>query len=493
MVMVFVSHSTEDRTFIEREIFGVLHSAGIETWYSRDDIRVTDKWERAILEGLKKCDFFLLVMSPRSAISQWVRTEVHFAMNRLRDRIVPVLIEDCDAVDFHLGLPEIQYVDYRVRDVGAEERLLKAFDVCEPHSAEPAYRARATQVASEACLKPPHAHFHCGPWVPPGFFIGRENHLAEAKHLITTGQSFLIVGHPRAGKTSFCRKLKEDIAQMPDLLAGYLNLQQFSRLSLTTFLEHTILGIIGEMARKLFQIRYSDLWRRHPERARPELADDDRFQSFVDIFRMVRERTHEAERDCDEDPDSESHERKGESLNRHDFEQFCRDLMDIAEEAGRRAFVMFYDEANRMFYDEADREIKKIPVKLLESIAEALMDSGLVGGYVASPAMVGEFRRLAIFGKELQLGPFETFGDMQRLLARYYFDDVSRVGQLPVADDAMDGIWRLSRGEPFLIQLLADRSFRLALSEGTRGVTRQHVDDAHMALRIERPSAFTRE
>jgi hypothetical protein len=111
-------------------------------------------------------------------------------------------------------------------------------------------------------------------------------------------------------------------------------------------------------------------------------------------------------------------EEKRESIETQDFEQFCRDLMDIAGGAGRRSFVMFYDEANRVFCDEASPVRKKISAALLESIAEALTDSGLVGGYVASPAMVGEFRRLAIFGKELQLGPFDKFRDMQRLLAR---------------------------------------------------------------------------
>src|SRR5262245_5287055 len=111
MVKVFVSHSSEDRALIEQEMLSVLHSAGIETWYARDDIRVSEQWERAVLDALKSCEYFLLVMSPRSAGSRWVRTELHFAMNRLRDRIVPVLIEDCDPLEFHLALPEIQHVD----------------------------------------------------------------------------------------------------------------------------------------------------------------------------------------------------------------------------------------------------------------------------------------------------------------------------------------------------------------------------------------------
>lgn len=413
-------------------------------------------------------------------------------MNRLRDRIVPVLIEDCDPIEFHLGIPEIQYVDFRRRNAAAEEKLLQAFDVPEPEGVA-SFSASGASSGEESTLHPPLSHFHCGPWVPPNFFVGRENDLVSARNLINAGQSFLIVGHPRAGKTSFCRKLKDDIAQKPhsDLLAGYLNLQQFSELSLTTFLEHTILSIIGEMARKVFQIRYSDLRSRDPAKARPELADDASFQGFVNIFRLVRERMYDSVRDAREDSDPRHNRGNRTPLDMHDFEQFCRDLLEIAEGAGRKTFVMFYDEANRLFYDEVDEGRKRISAELLESIAEALTDSGLVGGYVASPAMVDDFRRLTIFGEELPLGPFETFEDMQRLMSRYYFDDVSCVDDLPVSESAMNAIWRVSRGEPFLIQLLADTSFRLALQERTNLVVDRHVDDAYSALRRERPNAFS--
>ena len=69
MVKVFVCHSRDDRNFIEQEVFSVLHAAGIETWYAPDDIRASQRWERSILEALKTVDYFLLVMSPRSARS----------------------------------------------------------------------------------------------------------------------------------------------------------------------------------------------------------------------------------------------------------------------------------------------------------------------------------------------------------------------------------------------------------------------------------------
>ena len=63
MPKVFISHSTRDRDFVEREIIALLSTHGIETWYCKDDIRTADEWERTIFKGLESCEWFLLAMS----------------------------------------------------------------------------------------------------------------------------------------------------------------------------------------------------------------------------------------------------------------------------------------------------------------------------------------------------------------------------------------------------------------------------------------------
>ena len=60
MPKVFISHSTQDREFVEREIIAALHQGGIETWYSKMDIHAADRWERS---------------------RKWVRTEYREAEN----------------------------------------------------------------------------------------------------------------------------------------------------------------------------------------------------------------------------------------------------------------------------------------------------------------------------------------------------------------------------------------------------------------------------
>jgi serine/threonine protein kinase len=121
---VFVSHSTSDRDFIEREIIPVLTAHGINTWYSKDDIQPAAPWERAIQQGLIACESFMIVMSQNSAQSDNVRDEVSWAIDNRPGKIIPVLLQDCNARDFHIRMARIQHVDYRTDWPAARQRLL---------------------------------------------------------------------------------------------------------------------------------------------------------------------------------------------------------------------------------------------------------------------------------------------------------------------------------------------------------------------------------
>lgn len=122
---VFVSHSTQDREFVEREIINQLEANGIKTWYSKVDIQSSAEWERSILRGLDSCDWFLIVMSTRSAASEWVKDELHWAIDKRPNRIIPVLIEDCNLRDFHIRMARIQYVDFRNPSRESRAQLLE--------------------------------------------------------------------------------------------------------------------------------------------------------------------------------------------------------------------------------------------------------------------------------------------------------------------------------------------------------------------------------
>lgn len=124
MTKIFISHSTEDRALIEDRLVRFLHARGFEPWFAQDSIMGAARWEREILQGLKECDWFLVAMSPHAAKSQWVKDEVDWAFARRRGKIIPVLIADCDADDFHIGMAGIQHIDFRGEFAEAQRRLL---------------------------------------------------------------------------------------------------------------------------------------------------------------------------------------------------------------------------------------------------------------------------------------------------------------------------------------------------------------------------------
>ena len=60
---VFISHATADRPTVERAVIRPLTELGLTTWYCKDDIHGSDKWERKIRDGIRTCQLFVLVMS----------------------------------------------------------------------------------------------------------------------------------------------------------------------------------------------------------------------------------------------------------------------------------------------------------------------------------------------------------------------------------------------------------------------------------------------
>ncbi|HUG93653.1 MAG TPA: protein kinase, partial [Planctomycetaceae bacterium] len=128
MPQVFISHATSDRDFVEREIIALLERNGVETWYSRDQIKTTEEWHTRIVEALKACDWFLVALSARAIESRWVKAEVDWGVKHRHDRVIPVLIESCEPGECHLQLRLLQHVDYTADLDQARRRLLAVFE-----------------------------------------------------------------------------------------------------------------------------------------------------------------------------------------------------------------------------------------------------------------------------------------------------------------------------------------------------------------------------
>jgi len=110
---VFVSHSSLDRHFAT-EIAGVLRRHGIPIWFSEINIIGAQQWHDEIGAALRRCDWLVVLLSPNSVESIWVKREVLFALNdrRYAERIVPVLYQPCDYDQLSWTLSLLEIVDF---------------------------------------------------------------------------------------------------------------------------------------------------------------------------------------------------------------------------------------------------------------------------------------------------------------------------------------------------------------------------------------------
>jgi hypothetical protein len=96
---LFLSHSSTDKPFVE-ELKRFLEEGGdIECWLDTYEIGYGDNIASRIDEGVRECDVVLVVLSPASIQSKWVKEEWTAAywaqVNTGKVRLIPVLLGDC--------------------------------------------------------------------------------------------------------------------------------------------------------------------------------------------------------------------------------------------------------------------------------------------------------------------------------------------------------------------------------------------------------------
>ena len=87
---IFISYSRKDQDYVNKLVEALAKQE--LPWWVDNKIDYGDKWTREIEENLKKCQIFLLVMSPSSQESEWVQRELTFAQH-LKKPIFPLLLD----------------------------------------------------------------------------------------------------------------------------------------------------------------------------------------------------------------------------------------------------------------------------------------------------------------------------------------------------------------------------------------------------------------
>ena len=123
--LCFLSHSHHDRRFAQR-LESTLNSHGVPVWYSPTQIRGSQQWLDEIGKALKRCDWFIIVLSPQAVKSIWVKRELDYAIRhrRFNERIIPIKYRDCQHTKLSWTLDGIQTVDFtKEREAGFVELL----------------------------------------------------------------------------------------------------------------------------------------------------------------------------------------------------------------------------------------------------------------------------------------------------------------------------------------------------------------------------------
>lgn len=121
----FVSYSRED-TVKQRRIVKELRERGLNIWVDIENLNPgTPTWEREIEKAIRGATGIIVLLSPESNNSEWVRREISFGEQH-RKRIFPVLIEGNEDASTPLRLANHQRVDLRTKFESGLDELAQA-------------------------------------------------------------------------------------------------------------------------------------------------------------------------------------------------------------------------------------------------------------------------------------------------------------------------------------------------------------------------------
>lgn len=107
MHKIFISYSRKDIDFV-RKLAGDLEKANYDVWWDITDLRGGDEWVTRIAAAIEASETVIVVLSPNSFQSEWVRKEYTQAIG-LHKRIIPIMFMP-SPVPFALNT--INYVNF---------------------------------------------------------------------------------------------------------------------------------------------------------------------------------------------------------------------------------------------------------------------------------------------------------------------------------------------------------------------------------------------
>jgi hypothetical protein len=125
---VFLSHSSNNSP-VAKSVAETLRNHGVPVWYSPTNIMTAQQWQDEIGKALRRCDWFMVLLSNDSVSSKWVRLELQYALNHSQydNHIIPVGIESCEYEELSWTLGVFQMVDLTNSKEEAFSQILRSW------------------------------------------------------------------------------------------------------------------------------------------------------------------------------------------------------------------------------------------------------------------------------------------------------------------------------------------------------------------------------
>lgn len=100
---VFISYSGADEKLAD-QLRSALTKHEIEVWDPASQIAPGENWGLKYGKALENSDAVVVLLSPDSVKSDWVRHEIEFALSaqQFRDRLIPVVVRPTDEIPWIL-------------------------------------------------------------------------------------------------------------------------------------------------------------------------------------------------------------------------------------------------------------------------------------------------------------------------------------------------------------------------------------------------------
>ncbi len=220
---VFISYHTSSSAEAVRKICAALEGAGITCWYAPRNVGAN--YAQSIVEAIRGCRVFLLILNEQSNLSAHVLNEINCAFDRFRNReditLLPFRISECtlsDDVYYYLGRihimdgtmpPEVmriqELVDRICMHLSREPQKTLVLSHSEqnvvPMKKEQTYRITNSMVYPDKC------------------FVGRETELKAIHEQMSGGENKLfLVGMGGIGKSEVAKMYLKRYASDYDVI-----------------------------------------------------------------------------------------------------------------------------------------------------------------------------------------------------------------------------------------------------------------------------------